>query len=714
MRNIILSLVALLVILIKSINAQDVKIVDIQLNDLVYIPYEDRIYGTLSGQYPNGNSLVVINPYIGKIEKYYQIGSQPNAMTVSKDGKSIYIGLDAQKKIIKYDIKEKEIVYSFFIGKDEFGNPLTLEDVHEFPLDSSVLVGLLYNNFGVKEIAAFKNGIKLSKTLNAYGYLSITVTEDGRVFTYDNQNYQDGLMELEIEQDGIYIKRRHADIIQRSDSRLKSKGEFLYTNFGKFINISDTIAYVDGICNFETYYRAEGVSAPDTNLIYFIYRDVNSKQYLATYNHDNYSFSEKIELPHNNDAPIVMITWGDNKKLAAIYGNKLLITRQCTSLLIPPYDIPVSNYGGCYYDQIQLSAPEGSPYYLWSTGETTRSITVNYTGNYYFRMADTLGCIADTSFLVKVTLDSKPSPPYFEGNGFYTLCHGQSLTLTPNNYYSEYRILWSTGETTPSIKVSQPGKYYLSYVTKNDCKSDISNILTVTQINDTVPPKPKIKDIEFNTICYGTTLLLEAPVGYNYYIWNTGANTQMISTTYSGSFAVKVANNQQCFSEYSEPIILTYSSNPSKPYILANDNLLASSAPIGNQWYFNGQVMVGDTSRFLNATKNGFYSVQVTINGCKSLMSDLFNFKLVSATDDKLENKIFLYPNPATDFLNVILPYDFKSTRLEIFNSNGIKIKQCSNVNNIDLRDILSGIYIIRIFEESTNKVFSKRFIKID
>lgn len=95
-------------------------------------------------------------------------------------------------------------------------------------------------------------------------------------------------------------------------------------------------------------------------------------------------------------------------------------------------------------------------------------------------------------------------------------------------------------------------------------------------------------------------------------------------------------------------------------------------------------------------------------------MSDLFNFKLVSATDDKLENKIFLYPNPATDFLNVILPYDFKSTRLEIFNSNGIKIKQCSNVNNIDLRDILSGIYIIRIFEESTNKVFSKRFIKID
>lgn len=714
MRNIILSFIVIFMVIFKNTNAQDIKLVDIKLNNIVYVASEDRIYGTLSGQYPNGNSLVIINPYTGNIEKYYQIGSQPNKMTISKDGKYIYIGLDAQNKINRFNVKEKKIDNSFIIGIDEYGNPETLEDIHEFPLDSTILICLLYKNYGTREIALFKNGVKLSKTLSSYGFTSVTVNKDGRIFTYDNQNNYDGFMELEVKENGIQIKRKYADIIQRYDSRLQSNENYVYTNFGKFINISDTIAYVDGICDIETYNRTECVIAPDTNIIYFINRGVLGNLKITSINLNNYSYIENFEIPYIDGEPSEIISWGSNKKLAIIYGNKLIITRKCTSLLKPPYNIPVSNYGGCYNDLIQISAPEGYSYYLWSTGETTQNISVINSGKYYFRLADTLGCLADTSFLVNVTLDYKPSQPSFEGNGYYSICHGQSITLTPYYAYSEYRYLWSTGETTQSIKVNQPGNYYLSFITKNNCKSDISNILTVTQINDTVPPKPKIKDLEFNSICYGSTIFLEAPEGYNYYLWNTGANTQIISTTYSGNFTVKVANNQQCFSEYSEPIYLNYASTPVKPYILSNDNLLASSAPIGNQWFFNGQKMIGDTSQFLNATKNGFYTVQVTINGCKSMMSDLFNFKLVSLLSEEIENKVFIYPNPVNDELNLIIPSEIAINKYEIINAKGQTVLTCNKAEDIHTINLPSGVYVLRLFDENKKRFINKRFIKIN
>lgn len=84
-------------------------------------------------------------------------------------------------------------------------------------------------------------------------------------------------------------------------------------------------------------------------------------------------------------------------------------------------------------------------YYSWSTGSTTRSITVNESGRYWVNVATESGCYgSDTTF---VKLHSKPELNI--GNDT-VLCGNERLTLD-GGYFDSYR--WSTGENSRFIDV---------------------------------------------------------------------------------------------------------------------------------------------------------------------------------------------------------------------------------------------------------------------
>jgi hypothetical protein len=82
--------------------------------------------------------------------------------------------------------------------------------------------------------------------------------------------------------------------------------------------------------------------------------------------------------------------------------NTLIITQvaQLNQIIVTPND------SICEGDSATLSAlvPGGS--YVWSTGETTQSITVSQTGNYSVNVTDLLQCETDTS--VNITVFQQP------------------------------------------------------------------------------------------------------------------------------------------------------------------------------------------------------------------------------------------------------------------------------------------------------------------
>jgi YD repeat-containing protein len=108
----------------------------------------------------------------------------------------------------------------------------------------------------------------------------------------------------------------------------------------------------------------------------------------------------------------------------------------------------------CKGDSVILTSSPGLRY-LWSTGDTTRSIVVYQSGFYFVTRKDS-GCTKKSDSVI-VTVNPKPVAN-ITVSGPLAFCEGKSVTLTasPTDFYQ-----WSTGEQTQSIIVKKSGEYFV-------------------------------------------------------------------------------------------------------------------------------------------------------------------------------------------------------------------------------------------------------------
>jgi hypothetical protein len=136
----------------------------------------------------------------------------------------------------------------------------------------------------------------------------------------------------------------------------------------------------------------------------------------------------------------------------------------------------------CSGQSTTLSAPAGSGYsYLWSTGATTQAITVNAAGSYAVQVVQSAGC-SSTSPAIQITMNANETPSVSTSMANLVFCEGESATLTSSPAAS---YLWSNGETTQSIVVTQQGNYSVSI--QGACQIWTSSATSVT-----VNPAPAV------------------------------------------------------------------------------------------------------------------------------------------------------------------------------------------------------------------------------
>ncbi|MCW3107025.1 MAG: gliding motility-associated C-terminal protein [Segetibacter sp.] len=102
--------------------------------------------------------------------------------------------------------------------------------------------------------------------------------------------------------------------------------------------------------------------------------------------------------------------------------------------------------------------------YAWQDGSKARTFEVKNTGNYFVTVSDANGCRgSDTASITKIL----PLP-----QGFFrsdtSICINENIELKPVSLYNSY--LWSTGGTTRSVIITQPGLYWLAVKDNNNCK----------------------------------------------------------------------------------------------------------------------------------------------------------------------------------------------------------------------------------------------------
>lgn len=159
----------------------------------------------------------------------------------------------------------------------------------------------------------------------------------------------------------------------------------------------------------------------------------------------------------------------------------------------------------CEGEEVTLTTTKEFPHYIWSTGEKTRSITVNKSGEYYVTV-NSVRCDSSKSGIIKVEVFPKPKP-VISLDGPDTLCDGENVNLSIKSDYQG--IEWSDGQSGKSINVTGSGTYSVTVTDSNGCTGTASKCIHFRQ--KPVPPLVAKGKVSF---CYGDSTYLETAPGY--------------------------------------------------------------------------------------------------------------------------------------------------------------------------------------------------------
>jgi hypothetical protein len=181
--------------------------VDVIANDLVYDAVEDVVYASVpSSGGANGNSIVPISPS-GFVGEGIFVGSEPNVMALSANGRYLYVGIDGAGAFRRVDLAAQTIEPLWPLGAG-FCGLFTAEDM-VVPANDEDAVVIARRNSGCSPghegVAVYDDGVMRPETTQGHtGSNAIEPSGDPGVFYgYTRDSTDFGFRVLATSEDGI-------------------------------------------------------------------------------------------------------------------------------------------------------------------------------------------------------------------------------------------------------------------------------------------------------------------------------------------------------------------------------------------------------------------------------------------------------------------------------------------------------------------------------
>jgi hypothetical protein len=140
----------------------------------------------------------------------------------------------------------------------------------------------------------------------------------------------------------------------------------------------------------------------------------------------------------------------------------------------------------------------------------------------------------------------------------------------------------------------------------------------------------------------------------------------------------------------------------------AGANSLSASIADSYQWYFNGDLLTGETNQTINCTQSGIYLVRITqAPSCSFSYSVGYNLSLtgISTSDNDIKGVSF-FPNPATDLIKVGgLEKVNDNYTINLLNLEGRLLFTAINIQEISTVNLSNGCYLISLKTDAGQSV---------
>lgn len=260
--------------------------------------------------------------------------------------------------------------------------------------------------------------------------------------------------------------------------------------------------------------------------------------------------------------------------------------------------------GFCPGDSATLGLDSDYESYLWGTGSTEPSISVNSAGNYSVTVTDANGCSASTSRPVFAF-----ASPQANIGGEAEFCEGDSAQIFAFGNYPSYA--WSNGDTTKLIVADQGGDYTVTITNDNGCQA-VATVL----VNELPLPQPQIMGGQF---CKNDSTVLYLEEQFAAYLWENGSQDPILPADSAGLYSLTVTDFFGCTGTVSEQV--EELSLP-EPLIIGGSPIclgVGATTDISVQGTYEEVVWsTGERTPSIAVGTTNVYSVIVTdFNGCR-------------------------------------------------------------------------------------------------
>jgi gliding motility-associated-like protein len=273
--------------------------------------------------------------------------------------------------------------------------------------------------------------------------------------------------------------------------------------------------------------------------------------------------------------------------------------------------VTLSNQDVCVGSSATFDAGAGFSSYLWSSGESSQTISKSAAGTYTVTVSDVNNCKASASAVLTnnplpaVTL--APFTPKCLNDAPFIMSGGLPVG-------GEYKTIYNSALTVVSTfdnKLMGAGTHSITYeyTDSKGCKNAAFSSVVVNNL-----PSLNLAD---KTVCAGESATFDAGAGFSTYYWNTAANTRTMTTSTGGDYIVNVSNAQGC--KTSDTVKLIVNANPqvdlgADKKACEGSNFTLTSNVTASSYLWNNNA----TTNSITVNNSGKYSLTVTDeNGCK-------------------------------------------------------------------------------------------------
>jgi len=297
---------------------------------------------------------------------------------------------------------------------------------------------------------------------------------------------------------------------------------------------------------------------------------------------------------------------------------------------------------------------------------------------------------------------------------------GGSIAANVSNGSAPFHYQWQPIAADTSLLTHlSPGAYSLTVSDANGCQDSVSASISLLGLLTLMVDGQGIS-------CFGETdgWLSATPLtGASpfFWDWQGWAGTDSVAQPLGpGMYAVTVSDVFGCTATYTFPpmnqpdsLSATVGTQDQTNLSMPNGAAVVTTisggmAPYGFDW------STGSTTQAIAGLTAGDYIVTVTDkNGCEVVVEVVVDL-MVSSTEEEAGQVLLMYPNPAVDWVKVVVPDSLNNYLLELSDASGkvLHSQGCGNGDCVlDLRGLPSGAYVLMV-KIKGQLVFTSQVVK--